>query len=74
MLDEQDIKKLTDVLATKEDLKQEIEGLATMMKSSFDYVDTRFDKVENILLKQQGERIESLERRLARLEEALALK
>ena len=45
-----------------------------MMKNSFDYVDKRFDKIENILLKQQGERIESLERRLAKLEDAIALK
>ena len=77
MLDEKDIKQLKeffDPLATKEDLKQEIEGLAVMMKNSFDYVDKRFDKIENILLKQQGERIESLERRLTKLEDAIALK
>ena len=83
MLDEQDIKKLTEtlatkddlkLLATKDDLKTEIEGLAVMMKNSFDYVDKRFDKIENILLKQQGERIESLEKRLSRLEDALAMK
>ena len=77
MLDEQDIKKLKeliDPLATKKDLEEEIEGLAVMMKNSFDYVDKRFDKIENILLKQQGERIESLERRMAKLEDALALK
>ncbi len=77
MLEEQDIKQLKeliDPLATREDLKQEIDGLAVMMKNSFDYVDKRFDRVENILLKQQGERIESLEKRLTKLEEALAMK
>ena len=37
-------------------------------------VNKRFDKIENILLKQQGERIESLEKRLSRLEDALAMK
>jgi len=86
MLDEKDIKKFEELieplaskddlraLVTKEDLKGEVEGLAVMMKNSFDYVDKRFDKIENILLKQQNDKIEKLEERMHRLEEALALK
>lgn len=77
MLEEKDIKQLKDLispLATKEDLKQEIEGLAVMMKNSFDYVDKRFDKIEDVLIKRHDEEIADLKKRITRLEEALALK
>jgi len=44
------------------------------MESGFEEVNKRLDKIENILIKQQNERIELLEERMHRLEEALALK
>jgi BMFP domain-containing protein YqiC len=80
MLDKQDIKKLTEVLATKKDLKDETEGLARMMKNSFDYVDKRFngmdkrfDKIEDVLIRQHDEKLAELERRIRQLEDALAV-
>ena len=65
-----------------------IEDLAGMVKKGFDGADKRFDGVdgklkeidirldhiENLILKQYSRRIETLEMRIKRLEEALALK
>jgi len=78
MLDDKDIKKLTSVLATKKDVKEivndTVDGLALMVGKGFADVDKRFDRVENILLKQHNDKIEKLEKRMHRLEEALAIK
>jgi len=58
-----------------------IEDLARMVKKGFDGTDRRFDKIdvrldriENFILKQHSQRIEFLEKRINRLEEALAIK
>jgi archaellum component FlaC len=58
-----------------------IDDLARMVKKGFDGVDKRFDRIENrleriekIILKQQSQKIEFLEKRICRLEEALAIK
>ena len=58
--------------ATKEDLREEIEGLARMVKTSFDGVDKRFDKLE---AKVDGhkERIEKLEGDTKELREMFAV-
>lgn len=62
-----------------------IEDLARMVKKGFDGTDkkiekgfkevnVRFDRIENFILKQHSQKIEVLERRMHRLEEALAIK
>lgn len=62
-----------------------IDNLATMIGKGFQSIDKRFDEVtkemrdgfdriENILLKQHADKIEKLERRMAELESALAIK
>lgn len=62
-----------------------IEDLAGMVKKGFDGTDKkiekgfkevniRFDRIENFILKQHSQRIEFLEKRIHRLEEALAIK
>lgn len=62
-----------------------IDSLAGMIGKGFAGVDKkfeemnkgmnkRFDRIENILIKQQNERIEKLETRMHKLEEALAIK
>ena len=61
------------------------EDLARMVKIGFDGTDkkidkgfkevnVRLDRMENIMLKQHSQKIESLEKRMHRLEEALAVK
>jgi len=58
-----------------------IEDLARMVKKGFDgtdrrldKIDVRLDRIENFILKQHSQRIEFLEKRINRLEEALAIK
>ena len=62
-----------------------IENLAGMVKRGFDGTDkkiergfkkvnTRLDRIENFILKQHSQKIEFLEKRINRLEEALAIK
>jgi len=62
-----------------------IEELARMVNKGFDGTDKkiekgfkdvngRLDRIENIMLKQHSQKIESLEKRIYRLEEALAVK
>jgi len=62
-----------------------IENLAGMVKRGFDGTDkkiergfkevnTRLDRIENFILKQHSQKIEFLEKRISRLEEALAIK
>ena len=62
-----------------------IEDLARMVKRGFDGTDKkiekgfkevniRLDRIENFILKQHSQKIESLEKRIHRLEEALAIK
>ncbi|MFH1967918.1 MAG: hypothetical protein ABIJ84_00860 [bacterium] len=48
--------------------------LAVMIKNGFDAMDKRFDRIENILIKQQNDKIERLEKRMERIEEALVIK
>ncbi len=51
-----------------------IDELAAMVKNGFDNMDKRFDRIENILIKQQNDKIERLEERMHRIEEALVIK
>ena len=44
------------------------------MDASFKTVNDRLDKIENILIKQQNERIERLEERMHKIEDALIIK
>lgn len=44
------------------------------MDTNFKIVNDRLDKIENILIKQQNEKIERLEERMHRIEEALVIK
>lgn len=58
-----------------------IEDLARMVKKGFDgtdkrldKIDVRLDRIENFILKQHSQKIDFLEKRINRLEEALAIK
>lgn len=62
-----------------------IEDLAGMVKKGFDGTDRkiekgfkevniRLDRIENFILKQHSQKIDFLEKRIYRLEEALAIK
>ena len=49
-------------------------GMEKRMSEGFSGVNDRLDRIENILIKQQNEKIEKLEERMHRIEEALAVK
>jgi len=58
-----------------------IEDLTRMVKKGFDgtdkkldKIDVRLDRIENFILKQHSQKIDFLEKRINRLEEALAIK
>ncbi len=51
-----------------------IDELAVMVKNGFDAMDKRFDRIENILIKQQNDKIQKLEERMHKIEEALIIK
>ena len=44
------------------------------MEAGFKTVNDRLDKIENVLIKQQNDKIERLEERMHRIEEALVIK
>lgn len=44
------------------------------MEAGFKTVNDRLDKIENILIKQQNDKIEKLDERMHKIEEALAVK
>ncbi|OGZ71490.1 MAG: hypothetical protein A2904_01730 [Candidatus Staskawiczbacteria bacterium RIFCSPLOWO2_01_FULL_33_9] len=49
------------------------EGTNKRMDLGFKKVNDRLDRIENILIKQQNEKIEALEKRMHRLEDALVI-
>jgi len=61
------VQKGFEETATKQDLKNEIEGLRSEMNK-------RFDRIENILLEEHRRRIEKLEDRMQEVRDALAMK
>jgi hypothetical protein len=72
------------ILATKQDVETTIEKavdkMADMIGKGFTHTDTRFDavesrlgKIENLLIEEQKLKLESLETRAKRLEDALAV-
>jgi len=44
------------------------------METGFKMVNDRLDKIENILIKQQNDKIEKLEERMHKIEEVLVIK
>jgi hypothetical protein len=55
--------------ATKEDLT----ALEDRVNTRFDGIDSRLDQIEHLLLAKQKRKIENLETRMKRLEDALAV-
>ncbi len=49
-------------------------GMEKRMSEGFDGVNVRLDRIENILIKQQNDKIEKLEERMHKIEEALIIK
>jgi hypothetical protein len=70
--------------ATKQDveiaIEKAVEKMADMIGKGFAHTDTRFNaiesrlgKIENLLIEEQKRKLESLETRVKRLEDALAV-
>jgi hypothetical protein len=55
--------------ATKED----VAALRSEMNEKFEGVESRLDRIEHLLLEEQRRKIENLETRMKKLEDALAL-
>ncbi len=49
-------------------------GMEKRMSEGFNGVNDRLDRIENILIKQQNDKIERLEQRMQKIEEALVIK
>lgn len=56
-------------MASKEDIKE----LRSEMKQEFEGVNSRLGKIENLLMEEQKRKLEHLEARVKRLEDALAV-
>ena len=94
MFDEQEIKQLKEVFATKDDLKsfatkddvksiikEEIEGLSTMVNNAFNENEKRmadgFKEIKEefkIVNEKLDKKVDNIEKRVVKLEEALAIK
>ena len=86
MLDGQDIskiKKLLEPLATKQDLEQERDFLARMMKNSFDVTPTRNEMAEGFNMMRNefksvneklDKKLEGVDKRVSHIEESLVIK
>ncbi len=55
-------------------VKRGFDGTDKKIEKGFKQVNFRLDRIENFILKQHSQKIEYLEKRIHRLEEALAIK
>jgi hypothetical protein len=60
---------INETMASKEDIKE----FRAEVKQKFELVESRLGKIENLLIEEQQRKLESLETRVKRLEDALAL-
>ena len=84
MLDEKDINKIKELLeplATKEDLKNEIEGLAILVNNSFNENEKRMAEGFNMVKEEfktvndkLDKKVENVQGRMKVIEDALAIK
>jgi oligoendopeptidase F len=56
-------------MASKEDIKE----FRVEVQQKFELVESRLDRIEHLLLEEQKRKIENLETRMKKLEDALAL-
>ena len=60
---------INETMASKEDIKE----FRAEVKQNFEVVESRLDRIEHLLLEEQRRKIENLETRMKKLEDALAL-
>ena len=53
--------------------KQDLTALEDRVNTRFDGIDSRLDRIEHLLLEEQRRKIENLETRMKKLEDALAV-
>jgi len=53
--------------------KQDVAALHSVMNQKFEAVESRLDRIENLLMEEQKRKLESLETRVKHLEDALAV-
>ena len=60
---------INETMASKEDIKE----FRAEVKQNFELVESRLDRIEHLLLEEQRRKIEHLETRMKKLEDALAI-
>jgi hypothetical protein len=73
---EGEIKTIEDLAALIQNTmasKEDVQALDKKVTEGFERVDSRLDRIEHLLLEEQKRKIEDLEQRMKRLEDALAV-
>jgi hypothetical protein len=60
---------INETMASKEDIKE----FRAEVKQNFEVVESRLDHIEHLLIEEQRRKIENLEARMKKLEDALAI-
>jgi hypothetical protein len=60
---------LNETMASKEDIKE----FRAEVQQKFELVESRLDRIEHLLIEEQRRKIENLETRMKKLEDALAV-
>jgi BMFP domain-containing protein YqiC len=60
---------INETMASKEDIKE----FRAEVKQNFEVVESRLDRIEHLLIEEQRRKIENLEARMKKLEDALAI-
>jgi hypothetical protein len=60
---------INETMASKEDIKE----FRAELKQQFELVESRLDRIEHLLIEEQRRKIENLEMRMKKLEDALAI-
>jgi BMFP domain-containing protein YqiC len=60
---------INETMASKEDIKE----FRAEVQQKFELVESRLDRIEHLLIEEQRRKIENLETRMKKLEDALAI-
>jgi polyhydroxyalkanoate synthesis regulator phasin len=60
---------INEIMASKEDIKE----FRAEVQQKFELVESRLDRIEHLLIEEQRRKIENLETRMKKLEDALAV-
>jgi chromosome segregation ATPase len=67
------IEKLAEMIQRTMASKEDIKEFRAEVKQKFELVESRLDRIEHLLIEEQRRKIENLETRMKKLEDALAV-